>query len=185
MKCLWNWTEARPKIVVTSLGLRNSALRRDVGVAFKSATIRLAARVVQKSKCRVWCRLHKTRSHSQSSSCTQSCTQPQPSSIFVSSTATRLPRARVVRPQQLHRLLWLLCVFSNLGSPRVQNCREVEQQKPWRGNKMFVLLQSDILAKEVVWMSLFILHTHPTLLDSISGFTISARPTLRVSVPEV
>ena len=29
----------------------------------------------QKSKCRVWCRLHKTRSHSYFSSCTQSCTQ--------------------------------------------------------------------------------------------------------------
>lgn len=31
---------------------------------------------------------------------------------------------------------------------------------------MFALLQSDVLAKEVVWISLFILHTHPTLFNS-------------------
>ena len=31
---------------------------------------------------------------------------------------------------------------------------------------MFVLLQSDIFAKEVAWNSLFILHTHPTLPNS-------------------
>jgi hypothetical protein len=31
---------------------------------------------------------------------------------------------------------------------------------------MFVLLQSDIFAKEVVWISLFILHTHSTLFHS-------------------
>ena len=54
---------------------------------------------------------------------------PDPSPLL-SSIAARLPWARLVRLQQLHRLLWLLCVFSNLGSPRVQNCREVERQKP-------------------------------------------------------
>ena len=48
----------------------------------------------------------------------------------------------------------------------MQDCRAVERQKPWRGNKMFVLLQSYILAKEVVWISLFILHTHSTLFNS-------------------
>ena len=31
---------------------------------------------------------------------------------------------------------------------------------------MFVLLQSDILAKDVVWISLFVLYTPPTLLNS-------------------
>ena len=44
---LLDWTEAGPKVVLTSLGLRRHALRRDVEVAPKPATVRLTAEDVK------------------------------------------------------------------------------------------------------------------------------------------
>ncbi len=51
--------------------------KKEVGSPGRIRTYSLSvnSRAGQKSKCRVWCRLHKTRSHSYFSSCTQSCTQ--------------------------------------------------------------------------------------------------------------
>jgi hypothetical protein len=51
---------------------KNMSSNRSMYTLFPVPSVK--SRGGQKSKCRVWCRLHKTRSHSYISSCTQSCT---------------------------------------------------------------------------------------------------------------
>jgi hypothetical protein len=55
----------------------NSLRNKGVGALgrIRTSNISVNSRGGQKSKCRVWCRLHKTRTHSSLFSCTQSCPQ--------------------------------------------------------------------------------------------------------------
>jgi hypothetical protein len=99
---LLNWTEAGPKIA-----LCNDSVNSRGG---------------QKSKCRVWCRLHKTRSHSCFSGCTQSCTHASPRENIAFAANSKpgsgthsgehLLCKRVRALQRLHPLLDVFNVFN-------------------------------------------------------------------------
>jgi hypothetical protein len=54
-----------------AFALASPESRRGIQICYDSVNSRWG----QKSKCRVWRRFHKTRSHSYFSTCTQSCTQ--------------------------------------------------------------------------------------------------------------